>query len=233
MKIQNHFIVIFVSVMLLSSVAGYGAHHPKTADQLIAKYQDAWDTATNHAFLQGVKDATLPEEAFVTWLGQDYHFASALIDSQCLILLNAPRTDQSLLIGGLFALEDELSWFEANASVYNIDLQQSLLPTCRAYADFLLALQYKPYVVQLVCLWALERVYFDAWSSALPCQPKYKEFVDRWTTPEFLDYVEGLENAVNNALAKMTKKELAQVEVYFLWVLRYEKLFWDMALTGQ
>jgi len=48
MKIQNRFIVIFVSVVLLTSISGYGVQQPKTAAQLIAKYQDAWNTATIH-----------------------------------------------------------------------------------------------------------------------------------------------------------------------------------------
>lgn len=222
-----------VCFILTAGTLFSASNPPKTAEQLILAHETEWLVATHHPFLEQVKDGTLPYEAFATWLGQDYHFASTLLDSQSLILVNAPRPDQGLLIGGLFALDSELSWFEANAAIYGIDLTQLPLPTCQKYQDFLLALQYKPYVVQITCIWALERAYFDSWSTALPGAPKYKEFIDRWTTIEFKEYVDGLEAAVNAAMATATKKERAMADVYFMWIVRYEKDFWDMALSGQ
>lgn len=229
--IKNSIILV---VFILSFVCFvHGKNPPKTADQLLQKYAAEWQSATHHPFLEQVKDGTLPMEAFSTWLGQDYHFAGTLLDSQCFVLQEAPRVDHNLLIGGLFALDSELSWFEANAAVYNIDLTLPVLPTCRKYNDFLLALQHKSYPVQITCIWALELAYFDSWSTALPGAPKYKEFIDRWTSDAFKDYVDGLEIAVNRALAKASKAERAEAEIYFLWVVRYEKDFWDMALSGQ
>jgi len=233
MKIQKKFTVVLVCLLVLSVFSTWAKNPPRTAAGLIANNAEAWYAATHHPFLEKVKDGSLPFEAFATWLGQDYHFAGSLLDSQCLILLYSPRADQSLLIGGLFALEDELSWFEANAGTYGIDLAQDVLPTCRTYKDFLMALQYKPYVVQITSLWALEKAYFDGWSTALPGAPQYKDFVDRWTTTEFYDYVVGLEQAVDAALSEATREERALAEVYFLWVARYEKDFWDMALSGE
>lgn len=230
---KKEFIVIFISLILFTVSAGFSQNPPKTTDQLITRHADEWYNATHHIFLEKVKDGTLPEEAFSTWLAQDYFFASSLIDAQSLILVYSPRSDQSLLIGGLFALESELSWFEENATIYNIDLSQAVLPTAQKYKDFLLALQYKPYVVQIVCVWALEKAYFDSWSTALPGEPKYKEFIDRWTNEEFGEYVEGLETAANNALGSASKEDRALAEVYFLWIVRYEKDFWDMAISGE
>ena len=233
MRMRKVFPVVFVCLSLLWASAVLGQNPPKTTAGLIAKHADAWYAATHHPFLDRVKDGTLPFEAFATWLGQDYHFAGTLLDSQCLVLIDSPRTDQGLLIGGLFALDSELSWFEANADIYGIDLNQAVLPTCRTYKDFLMALQYKPYVVQVTCIWALEKAYYDGWTTALPGAPQYREFVERWTTGAFKDYVDGLENAVNNALAAASKKDRAEAEVYFLWIARYEKDFWDMALSGE
>lgn len=233
MKIQRSFSVMLVFLLFFSVSGSWAKNPPRTAAELISRNAEAWYAATHHPFLEKVKDGTLPFEAFTTWLGQDYHFAGSLLDSQCLILLYSPRPDQSLLIGGLYALEDELSWFEANAATYGIDLTRPVLPTCRTYKDFLLALQYKPYVVQITCLWALEKAYFDGWTTALPGAPQYKIFVDRWTTPEFYDYVVALEHSVDNALSAASQEDRAEAEVYFLWIARYEKDFWDMALAAQ
>lgn len=233
MRMRKVFTVIVVCLSLLSASAVLAKNPPSTTDALIAKHADVWYAATHHSFLDKVKDGTLPFEAFATWLGQDYHFASSLLDSQCLVLIDSPRTDQGLLIGGLFALDSELSWFEANADLYGIDLNQAVLPTCRKYKDFLMALQYKPYVVQVTCVWALEKAYYDGWTTALPGAPQYQEFVERWTSDAFGEYVTGLENAVNAALAAASKKDRAEAEVYFLWIAHYEKDFWDMALSGE
>jgi len=233
MSIQKKSSVVLVCLMVLMVSWVFGDNSPRTAADLISRNSEAWYAATHHPFLNKVKDGTLPFAAFSTWLGQDYHFASSLLDSQCLILMYSPRPDQSLLIGGLFALEDELSWFEANASTYGINLNQAVLPTCRTYKDFLLALQYKPYVVQITCLWALEKAYYDGWTTALPGAPQYKIFVDRWTTPEFNSYVVDLEHSVDNAMASASQKDRKEAEVYFLWIAKYEKNFWDMALAGE
>jgi formylaminopyrimidine deformylase / aminopyrimidine aminohydrolase len=233
MKTRQVPVVIIACLSLLWASAALAKNPPKTTKGLMTKHANVWHAATHNTFLDKVKDGTLPFKAFATWLGQDYHFASNLLDSQCLILLHAPRADQNLLIGGLFASDSELSWLEANASTYNIDLNQAVLPTCRMYNDFLLALQYQPYAVQVTSVWALNKAYYDAWSTALPGAPKYKEFVDRWTTPAFKDYVDGLKNAVNRVLASASKEDRALAEVYFLWIALYEKDFWDMVLNGK
>jgi thiaminase len=233
MKTPKSFNVISVCFIVFMTCSGFAKTLPKTADQLISMNADQWYAATHHPFLNEVKDGTLSQEAFTSWLSQDYYFAGTLLDAQSLMLLYSPRSDQNLLIGGLFALDSELSWFEKNANIYNIDLTRPVLPTCQAYNDFLLALQYKPYVVQITCMWALNRAYFDSWSTALPGAPKYKEFIDRFTSLEYKDYIDALENLVNTALAASSTDQRAQAELYFLWVARYEKDFWDMALTGQ
>ena len=233
MKTPKGFNVIFVSLILVMTCSVFSKNPPKTADQLLSTHAELWYKATHHPFLNEVKDGTLSQEAFSIWLAQDYYFAGTLLKSQSLMLLYSPRSDQNLLIGGLFALDSELSWFEENAGIYNIDLTRPVLPTCQAYNDFLLALQYKPYVVQITCMWALNRAYFDGWSTALPGAPTYKEFIDRFTSPEYKEYIDALENSVNAALAASSKEQRAQAELYFLWVARYEIDFWDMALSGE
>lgn len=236
MNWNKAFCLVFISMIFLTAPTGFtgavAGNPPITAAGLITKHATPWHSATHHEFLTKVKDGSLKKEAFSTWLAQDYHFAGALLDAQSLMLLNAPRNDQKLLIGGLAALDSELSWFEKNSNLHNINLLQPLLPTTRAYVDFLLALQNKPYVVQITCLWALEKAYYDAWSSALPGTPKYREFIERWSTNGFKGYVDSLERAVDSALEEASNEQRALTEVYFLWTARYEKEFWEMAFTG-
>ncbi len=202
---------------------------PQNTSELIQTNAALWWAATHHPFLNEIQKGTLAQGAFSTWLVQDYHFAGKLLAAQSLILSNAPRADQEVLIGGLVALESELRWFEENGKRLNLDLTRQLMSTCRAYGDFLLALPYEAYTVQITSLWALERAYLDAWATALPCEPKYREFVEHWTVPEFHDYVSNLEAAANRALSKVSAEERVAVQESFHWVARYERDFWEMA----
>ena len=205
---------------------------PQTVEALITANENLWHDATHHPFLNQIQRGTLASEAFATWLVQDYHFASHLLASQSLMLSHAPRTDQALLIGGLVALESELTWFETNAKARNLDLTQPLLPTCRAYVDFLLALPRQPYVTQITSLWAAERAYLDGWTTTLPCHATYREFSERWTTPAFHEYVGGLEAAANRALADASDNQRETTQAYFRWMAIYERDFWQMAFAG-
>lgn len=73
----------------------------------------------------------------------------------------------------------------------------------------------------------MERAYLEAWENAAPGHPDYREFVEHWTTPEFADYMVGLEKAAGSALG--TGGEGERAEAAFLEVTRLEKDFWEMA----
>ena len=42
-----------------------------TADALVTRHAAAWQAATVHPFLAGVRDGSLPEDSFDRWLAQD------------------------------------------------------------------------------------------------------------------------------------------------------------------
>ena len=61
-----------------------------TADALMSRHASAWQAATVHPFLAGVRDGSLPEQSFDRWLAQDYLFAQALVRAQSRIAATAP-----------------------------------------------------------------------------------------------------------------------------------------------
>jgi thiaminase len=199
-----------------------------TFSELLERHSEAWRQAVHHPFLDGVRDGSIPVDAFNRWLSQDYRFARSSLGSQALLLLNAPREDQALLIGGLAALESEMTWFETHLRARGLDLDAPLMPTNRAYGDYLAVVARGPYTCGIVATAALERAYLEAWSSARPGASEYREFVERWTTDEFRAYVEALVQAADRSLA--ANPALAgEAEATFLWVARYEREFWQMA----
>ena len=46
---------------------------------LLRDHPDAWDRATRHQFLLGVRDGSLPAGAFDTWLVQDARYVADLL----------------------------------------------------------------------------------------------------------------------------------------------------------
>jgi thiaminase/transcriptional activator TenA len=192
---------------------------------LPARRPDAWRDATDHPFLRGVRDGSVPVAAFDTWLVQDARFVADLLRFQARLLARAPRPAQAVLAGGAVALVEELTWFEGLAAGRGLDLAAPALPATRAYAALLARLEEADVPTALTALWTIERTYLDAWSGVLPGAPAYREFVEHWTVPGFAGYVAGLAAAADALPA-------ADPEAVFDEVLAAEVAFWDMALAA-
>jgi formylaminopyrimidine deformylase / aminopyrimidine aminohydrolase len=192
---------------------------------LPARRADAWRDATDHPFLRGVRDGSVPVAAFDTWLVQDARFVADLLRFQARLLARAPRPAQGVLAGGAVALVEELAWFEGLAAGRGLDLAAPALPATRAYAALLARLEEADVPTALTALWTIERTYLDAWSGALPGAPAYREFVEHWTVPGFAGYVAGLAAAADALPA-------ADPLAVFDEVVAAEVAFWDMALAA-
>ena len=163
------------------------------ADALVSRHMAARQAATVHPFLAGVRDGSVPEDAFDRWLAQDYLYARALVRAQSRIAAAAPFADVGLLAGGVVS-----TWlFEEMAARRGVVLDAHMHPATRAYCDFLLALTYSGYAAQITAIWALERTYLESWEGARPGAQPYREFVKRWTTDGFRSYVGDLQSSVD------------------------------------
>lgn len=202
-------------------------------DDLLQHHERDWRAGTNHPFLHGVRDGTLPDGTFESWLVQDYLFVADGLTFQSRLLARSPRQDQSTLAGGLVALESELGWFEDHAAHRGLALDTPRHPTTAAYRDFMLGLEEEPYPAALTGLWALEQTYLEAWRTAAPGHPEYRDFVEHWTTPEFAAYVASLKTAADRALSAAIPEEEPRIEAAFLETVQLEREFWEMALHGE
>jgi thiaminase len=190
---------------------------------LLVRHAEAWRGATRHPFLDAVRDGSLPAAAFDTWLVQDAHFVAELLRFQARLLARAPRAAQPVLAGGCVSLVEELAWFAELAAVRGLDLAAGRLPVTDTYVRLLERLDGADVPTGLTALWTIERTYLDAWSSALPGAPAYREFVEHWTVPGFAGYVSELEAAADAA---------GPVDDgVFLEVVEAETAFWSMAMA--
>ncbi len=203
-------------------------------EQFIEEHAGQWQGATRHPFLDGVRDGSLPAVALDRWLVQDAQYVDALLRFQCTVLARAPRGDQLVLAQGLLALAEELRWFDGLAAGRSLDLQEPLLPACRAYIAELQRLAdaaETPYPALITALWTIERAYLDAWRGARPGAPAYRGLVEHWTVEPFAEYVAGLAAAADRALAADPEHADA-ARAAFLRICALERDFWQMAFAG-
>jgi thiaminase len=193
---------------------------------LPSRHSGAWRLATCHPFLAAVREGTIAETAFDTWLVQDRHFVADLLRFQARLLARAPRSAQAVLAGGAVALVEELDWFEEVAQRRGMDLDVPPLPATGGYAALLDRLDTRDVGTGLSALWVVERVYLDAWTFAAPGAPPYRDFVAHWTTPGFAAYVDGLQHAAD------ATAPAADVDTVVADVLAAERAFWDMAVDS-
>ncbi|MEE6165449.1 MULTISPECIES: TenA family transcriptional regulator [unclassified Mycolicibacterium] len=182
-------------------------------------FDDLWAAATQHTFLEAVRDGTVSNAAFDRWLAQDALFVADLLTFQARLLARAPRSAQAVLVGGCTALVAELDWFEDQAARRHIDLPAAPQQATLAYRELLQRLDNEPFDAAVTALWVIERVYLLAWTHAASPTTPFREFVEHWTVPEFAGYVDGLA-----ALAADGHDSLVAE------VLKLEVWFWDMAL---
>ncbi len=192
---------------------------------LVVGAGDLWPRATQARFLEAVAAGTLPAEAFQRWLVQDYLFARGATGLLAVMVAKAPRPAHKLLIGGLAALDLELEWFESHVARLKLDLDTPSHRVCRRYVDFLVAAAYtQPFEALTAVLYGAEVSYLAAWSALQPQGP-YAEFIRRWSSPPFAEYVRGLLD-LTRRYPHPRQQEL------FNEVLRHERDFWQMTWEG-
>jgi thiaminase/transcriptional activator TenA len=182
---------------------------------------ELWTAATRHRFLDAVRDGTIADRDFDRWLVQDALFVADLLSFQARLLARAERPAQSTLAAGCAALVAELDWFDEQAAARGIDMDRPALPATLGYRQLLAELDSAPCEYALTALWAIERVYLLAWTTAASDSSPYREFVQHWTDPEFAAYVDALGELATPGGNDATISD----------VLTHEIAFWDMALT--
>ena len=202
-----------------------------SCNQLIARHATAWEAATCHPFLEGCRTGTIKYGQFATWLAQDYLFVVEFTRLAARVLAAAPIEHFDVLLGGLTALRDELSWFRTHAGERGLRLTIPRQVACVQYCRFMDRIAQAPYPVQATAFWAIEAVYNHAWQNASPMVSPYDEFARRWGSAGFGAYVEHLRRQADEALGAAPGAEQAQAEAEFLEVLKLERVFWQMAFA--
>jgi len=172
--------------------------------------------SSDHKFIRLVSNGEITEEQFNIWLSQDYLFVIHNTHFVAQVLANASRNDYKFLINGLSTLEQELTWFEKklnerNISINNIKPLSANLNYQHQLDEFIQTK--KSYLSLITVTYAIEFYYYQAWKSVNNLD--YQEFIDRWTSKEFEQYIKQLQSAVDDA--STTASENDKNEARQLW----------------
>ncbi|KAL1334921.1 hypothetical protein HN51_063866 [Arachis hypogaea] len=200
--------------------------------------------ATRHPFILSIRDGTVDIAAFKTWLAQDYLFVRAFVPFAASVLIKAYKesddnTDMEVILGGVAALKDEISWFKNEANKWGISLS-NVVPQKpnKNYCGLLDSLT-RPeveYSVAITAFWAIEAVYQESFAHCLgegsQTPQELKETCERWGNEGFGRYCQSLQNIANLHLQKASDDELKNAEVALLSVLEHEVEFWNMSCAS-
>ncbi len=207
------------------------------SERLVHAVAPQWQAMLQHPFLLQLADGTLPQGCFERWLRQDYLFVREDLGFIGCLVARAPQALRRMLGDFIPALHRELDLFEAMAQELGVSLDATEpAPICHAYNMFLLAtVQTRSFAESFTVLYGAERAYYDSWAWVKSHQRQtspYQRFIDHWSSDAFAAWVQDLARTLDTLAVRSGPDELARMEELFRFVVRYEYLFWDMALTG-
>ncbi len=206
-------------------------------EDLHRRYEKDWQKMLAHPFLAETAAGTIPDERFATWLKQDYIFVREGIPFFALMMSKAPLTHRQVLNAMISNLYQELELFEKMAAEHGIGLEGvEPAPISLAYINFLRATAaLEPYEVAYTASYTSDKAYVDSWLAVKRAQRsagKWQAFIESWSSDGFQEWVAGLGHEVNTLAEGASASLRARMERGFVYGLRYEYQFWELAYHG-
>ncbi|KAG9457880.1 hypothetical protein H6P81_002388 [Aristolochia fimbriata] len=205
------------------------------------RHRGMYERATRHPFILSIRGGTVDISSFKRWLSQDYIFVRKFVPFLASVLLKTSKesndtSDMEIILGGMAALHDEISWFKKEASKWNISLFDIAPQNAnKEYCRFLESLTNSEvsYTVAITALWAIEAIYQESFSLCLEegsmTPSELLETCQRWGNTGFKEYCLSHKRIANRQLEQASEDELKQAEEAFLRILEYEVGFWNMS----
>jgi len=227
---------------------------------------------THHSFLARAANGTLPKPLVAQWLANDLQYLKVYkgLSEQTLAIIR--RTQPSTTIPDPEDLQTRLNawldaaiqngtreeaFFQEVADIYKIDLNitsatkneglrryENLFDTFSASSRG----EFLPWLEGAVMLWAMEKVYYEAWSWArrqdAQSSPRTyekdmdggamrREFIPNWSNRDFMMFVEQLERILNEAVStavrgddELWRQVKTRTDTVWQAVLDAEEAFW-------
>jgi thiaminase len=232
---------------------------------LLAVNREQLQRIIHHPFLARAANGTLPKSLVEQWLANDLQYLKIYkgLSAYTLVILRKQKPEITLSD----AEEQLAKWLEAavpngtreevlfqdvaNRYGFNIAITDAIKNEgLKRYEALYSALTSPnqinnaspmPWLEGAVTLWAMEKIYYEAWSWAASQDTQYsprtyekdldggamrKEFISNWASKEFAAFVEELERAVDDEVGKVTGEIRQRAEDVWKAVLDAEEAFW-------
>ncbi|KAF9444842.1 heme oxygenase-like protein [Macrolepiota fuliginosa MF-IS2] len=215
----------------------------------VPKYSEA----INHPFLIAAGNGTLSPKLLALWLSQDRIYAAHAYSAFVGVLIsNIPwnsshgldspeeKMNQRILTTLIYSLTNvarEVNFFKETAVKWQLPLEGwKERKGTKNYTAEMARTSKNGLVDGLVFLWAMERVYLDAWSfvanklkaSGHDQNSALGSFSTNWSCPEFIEFVDDLAKLVDDLDIQPNSDTWKRAEVIWARVVELEVDFWPI-----
>lgn len=209
--------------------------------------QDIWSAYTRHAFVAGLGDGTLPREAFLRYLRQDYVFLIHFSRAWALAVVKAGSLAEMHMAASLVnaLINEEMKLHVgvcAAAGISADELEQTVeLPQNTAYTRYVLEAGFSGDFLDLMAALAPCVMGYGEIGARLQADhtsPTYKAWIDTYAHPEYqqlcVDLGGLIDQAVHDRLGAAYRQTGRWTDLarHFQIATALERDFWDMGLHG-
>ena len=209
------------------------------SDELRGAARTVWDAIFAHPFLRELESGELPEESFLYYLTQDFHYLEGFARAVALALSKAPDSPTLQLLALRVPAPVERQLHSTLFDQLGVDREEvekaELAPTARAYVDHLIASAAAGDVGEaaaalLPCPWT----YHELGARLSPVEhPIYGTWTSVYKEGLLAESVRAWRSLVDAYGRDASEEQRGRLEEIFLTSSRYEYMFWEMAYRCQ
>ena len=213
-----------------------------TVERLLKATEDIWAGYHEHPFVQGIKNGTLDQEKFRSYIIQDYWY---LMDYTKVFAVGVAKS-KSVETMKMFAkyiqaiLDGEVNVHNGYMGVFGITQEEldrtPIAQDNRSYTSYMLSVAYKGGEAEVLtaifsCAYSYEVIARRMVEEhpAAPDHPFYGRWVRGYITDRYTGNNVQLMEMLERLTADYTEAPLQYLEEVFVACSRYEASFWDMA----
>jgi thiaminase/transcriptional activator TenA len=208
---------------------------------------EIWSAYTRHAFVAGLGDGTLPRDAFLRYLRQDYVFLVHFSRAWALAIVKSDNLEEMKMASNLVhtLIHEEMKLHIgvcAAAGISAEELEQTTeLPQNTAYTRYVLEAGFSGDFLDLMAALAPCVIGYGEIGARLQTENtsrEYKDWIDTYAHPDYqqlcVDVGALIDNAVHSRLGAGYRQtgRWNSLTRHFETATALERDFWDMGLRG-
>lgn len=213
-------------------------------DWLAAKAEPSWSQATGHPFTNAIGDGTMPGEAYVRYLIEDYTFVKDLASTIGYLVAKAPSMRSKAKLSSFLAMltSEENDYFIRSFDALDVPQQTyeaaAQGPVTQAFAKLLLSASGEgSYAEGLTCLLCAEWCYLT-WGQREAQKPRPEQFylaewIDLHAVPGFEAFVGWIREDIDDIGPTLTEAEQERLADLFRQMSQLEAAFFEAAWSGK